>query len=330
MKKLTKKQLALRVLGALIGVVVLAIIALNIYIRVAYSAFHNNAQEEFSTPGIHEGLVPQGLDYASQSEAWFITGYDANGGNSPVYRGSKTEGFTKFYLAYPDGTPCKGHNGGITSDENHVFVTDDNRLLVYSLNDCLNATEGDTVVALGEIPLEFEAAFVQSTHDALYVGEFYDGNQYVTPESHAITTPDGTENHALMIAFKKDSAEPYGYRPVPCVAYSLPNQVQGMCTDEAGNIYLATSWAINTSKLISYDASKLTLDGGFVTDNGTIIDLYCLDSRNLAQTREMPPMAEGIEYVEGRIVISNEAASNKYIFGKLYGADMMYSLAATN
>lgn len=37
-------------------------------------------------------------------------------------------------------------------------------------------------------------------------------------------------------------------------------------------------------------------------------------------------MSEGIEYHDGRIYISEEAASNKYIFGKLYGAGVVYSL----
>lgn len=39
-------------------------------------------------------------------------------------------------------------------------------------------------------------------------------------------------------------------------------------------------------------------------------------------------MTEGIEFDDGRIYISEESASNKYIFGKLYGAGEVYSMAA--
>ena len=48
--------------------------------------------------------------------------------------------------------------------------------------------------------------------------------------------------------------------------------------------------------------------------------LYYFDSTNLVSDLSAPPMSEGIEYHDGRIYISEEAASNKYIFGKLYGA----------
>ena len=37
-------------------------------------------------------------------------------------------------------------------------------------------------------------------------------------------------------------------------------------------------------------------------------------------------MAEGIESYDGRVYVSDESASNKYFFGKLYGAGVVYSL----
>ena len=38
-------------------------------------------------------------------------------------------------------------------------------------------------------------------------------------------------------------------------------------------------------------------------------------------------MAEGIESYDGRVYVSDESASNKYFFGKLYGVGVVYSLA---
>lgn len=37
-------------------------------------------------------------------------------------------------------------------------------------------------------------------------------------------------------------------------------------------------------------------------------------------------MTEGVESHDGLVYIAEESASNKYLFGKLYGAGMVYAL----
>ena len=61
--------------------------------------------------------------------------------------------------------------------------------------------------------------------------------------------------------------------------------------------------------------------------DGRSVPLCFLDSSQLISDVEAPPMIEGIEYHDGRVWISEESASNKYIFGKLYGAGDVYSLS---
>ena len=47
------------------------------------------------------------------------------------------------------------------------------------------------------------------------------------------------------------------------------------------------------------------------------IKLLYLDSQNCEQVIKAPPMAEELVYLDGKIYIMNESASNKYIFGKI-------------
>ena len=48
-------------------------------------------------------------------------------------------------------------------------------------------------------------------------------------------------------------------------------------------------------------------------------------TRPLVQTLTVPPMAEGIDDVNGEVYLANEAASNLYLLGKFYGGQYVYS-----
>ena len=43
------------------------------------------------------------------------------------------------------------------------------------------------------------------------------------------------------------------------------------------------------------------------------------------ETLTVPPMAEGIDDVNGEVYLANEAASNLYLLGKFYGGQYVYS-----
>ena len=52
--------------------------------------------------------------------------------------------------------------------------------------------------------------------------------------------------------------------------------------------------------------------------------LYYLESSILQKTVKAPPMAEELVYQDGKILIMNESASDKYIFGKLTRGKYVY------
>lgn len=143
------------------------------------------------------------------------------------------------------------------------------------------------------------------------------------------------------------NAARYGFSAQAACAVSLPDKVQGVCVLPDGDITLSTSYGFNTSHLLTYrvpteqmfaaaralsasqdDPSSVddSPTASTFTVDGRSVPLYFLDSTNLVSDLEAPPMTEGIEFHDGCIWVSEESASNKYLFGKLYGAGDVFSL----
>jgi hypothetical protein len=64
-----------------------------------------------------------------------------------------------------------------------------------------------------------------------------------------------------------------------------------------------------------------------LTDSGKTLDgapVYYLDK--LMKEIHGPAMGEDLDYYDGKIITLTESASDKYIFGKLFGATKIVSL----
>lgn len=362
------KKIALWTLGIIAGLILVVLVGFNIYIRTAYSAFYSQATEEFEIPGIHAGFICQDLDYYDDADCWFFSGYAAGEGASPLYRRNADGSSVEFFAQLPDGSPYTGHGSGITTSSDYAFLTCDSGYLVFHASDLVNVGAGDVVSAIDQIDLELTPAFMNIENDTLYVGTFHLLPEYEAPGHHHLITPDGSENAGMMLAYPADEDEDvgarYGFASQADRAYSLPDKVQGMSVLSNGDIVLSTSYGFNTSHLITYrvlgqevpavapgtadeaaasasaneqatsavpssatPSSAATSPYTFFVD-GRSVPLFFLDSSNLVSDIETPPMTEGIEFHDGRIWISEESASNKYLFGKLYGAGDVFSLPA--
>lgn len=342
-----KKKVALGVIITLVCVVVAVLIGFNLYIRIAYSSFYSKAQEEFAIPGVNNGFICQDLDYYDEGDCWLFSGYSSSEGPSPLYRRDANGETVKFTAELPDGTPYEGHGSGITTSENFAFLTCDEGYLVFDVAALAQAGEGESVRAIDKVDLEITPAFINIENDTLYTGTFHLEPNYDAPEEHHMTTPDGSENAGVLFVYPGDTAARYGYAQSPACVYSLPDKVQGVCELPNGDIVLSTSYGLAGSHLLTYrpvnqaatpvvelpvqqggesDAAAAQPVGDTFSVNGKQVPLYYFDSTNLVADLSAPPMSEGIEYHDGRIYISEEAASNKYIFGKLYGAGIVYSL----
>jgi hypothetical protein len=301
------------------------ILAINIFVRVAYSSFFDQAQNEFATPGINTGFVPQDLAYLEDDDIWLFSGYMGDGSASPLWRRTSDGGTSRVYLQWQNGSDYKGHGSAVTSYDNYVFVACDAGYLVFDKQALVDAADGEHVAAIDRVTLGLSPAFMNIAGGYMYAGEFYHPTDYPTDETHHYTVSGTTENMAIMYALPLSETAKYGVSDAPAAVYSIPALVQGCTIANNGNIVLSRSYGLATSFLVEYDINTLVDCGYFTTAKG-VAPLYGFDEASIVRELAAPPMTEGIATVGDRIYIADEAACNKYIFGKLYGAWEVYSI----
>lgn len=316
---------------ARIAIIVILSIALlvtgaNIYLRISFSAFFSSAESTMKIPGLNDGFVQQGL--AACGDGFLCSGY-VSGGASRVYYFDAKERYSTE-LVCSDGSVYDGHAGGIAINGDYVYIANKRSLDVFNLSDFKNKAK--SAVQIGSFPLPVNAAYCTINNGYLFVGSFYRENdeKYDTQDFEKMTTPTGEENYSLILSYRLDSSQKttYGIKRIPNSAYSARALLQGVCftTDK---MVLSTSWGLSASHLYFYEYAKAEKHSMTIKDEALElnekINLYYLDSSVLYNTVKAPPMAEEIVYKDGKIYVMSEAASNKYVFGKIVGLGNLYA-----
>lgn len=302
------------VLAAILILVILAASVFSVIDRVKYREFYKNSEKAFAIPGLWDGAVQQGFDYSEELGLYVYSGYMKDHSASRLYL-IDLDGNSRFVeLKEKDGTDHTGHVGGVSFGGDYIYVTasSKNQILMFKTTDVI---DGDGVATVcDEFDVFLSSAYVYVRENKLYTGEFYIANDYETPEDHRLTTPAGDENTALMGVYtlgangKPASAD-------PAYVISTRGQVQGMAFDSQGRLVLSTSWGLNPSGIYVYDLDAAK--NGTCTIDGKSYTVKYADSDCLENTIVAPPMAEEMVYIDGKLIIMNESASMKYIFGKL-------------
>lgn len=323
-RRITPKKVIGGIVVGIIALVMAVVIAFVAYMRIAYMPFYDEATAVFETPGINSSFIPQDIDYVEDRGIWLFSGYEGEDSPSPIWKRTQGGDTSRVEVENPDGSRYADHGSGITSMGDKVYLTTEGGYLVLSADEVAAARDEDVVKAQAKVEIGFDPAFLNAQNGTLYTGVFYYAGPYDTPEKMHLTAPDGTENSAIMYAFPVDGSTASGFAEMPSVVYSIPDKVQGIVVED-GKLVFSTSWGFSPSKLLVYDMGKLTRSGTYDVEGADVPLRFC-DESSLSETFEAPPMMEGIDQFDGRIFLSNEAASNKYIFGKLYGAGTIYFL----
>lgn len=326
-------QKALLAFGAFFSLIAVILLCGIVYFRLSVLPYYGASEKAFIIPGLRDGFIPQGMHYDAREECFFITGYMSSKEASPVYIVEKESGELRktVLLLEEDGTAFTGHAGGIALYGDYVYLAggSDYCLYVYSYSEILSAEDGTGVICKGVFSTQasdedyVRISCLTVSGDRLIVGEFYRDEDYMTQDSHKLTTKGGDYNQAVAVEFRLSAEAPFGIEPTPVGAYSLPDHVQGMCLAD-GNFYLSTSYGATFSHILAYSESKLNNEGE-ITLLGETVTLYSLDSSVLASDYKLAPMAEEIELVDGRLYVMCESASGKYLFGNLIGAKWCYA-----
>ena len=330
-KKIIKK--ATRIVAMLVVVVIILALGIIIAEPLIYNDFYSrDSQKEFKTPGANDGLVQQGFCYAG-NDVMLASGYIVGKKPSRVYvvKGKSYDDRTEHFVQLKDvaGKYTTSHMSGISAFKDKVYVCDSEMnpavVLVYSLEEILCADNGDDVVAKQSISVHSNASFCHVENGILYVGEFFMDGKYSTADSHKTTTPGGDKNNAMVFGYLLDS-EGNVSSNLPVGAISITDEIQGM-TFAGDKIVLSSSYGLAASQLYVYDLATATSgQKGSVVVEGTNVPVIYLDSNSLEKTISAPPMSEEIVYLDGRLYVMNESASNKYIFGKLLRAKYIWSI----
>ena len=326
MTKTKKRKCAF---GRIVGKIFLGLITFLISVcclvfvgeKLLFAPFFAQARVEMKVPGLWEGFVTQGFEKVGE-DTYLVSGYDKADKPSSIYVVQGKEQ-TECELFDKDGKASLTHAGGVTVFNEFVYVAHGAYCDMYLLSDVLDGDGKATMVDRAKTANQI--SFCSVVDGKLYAGAFYrEGTQYLTPETHHLTTAAGDKNTALIMVYTLDETTGKPTSETPEKLYSITSNVQGMCVTASGKIVLSTSWGLTPSKLLVYDETKaqktsLTLDGA-------AYDTTVLDSACLTQTVTAPPMAEELVYENGRVIIMCESASMKYLFGKFTSGTWAYSV----
>lgn len=338
MKK--RLKLILIIVACVISLMILAALGGIIMIKSGLEDYFEHSTSFFPIPDISKGFIPQGITYDQETRSFFITGYMDNGKNSPIYAIDQDGRLvSKVLMLTETGEKFRGHAGGISVHGDQLYVAGSTDACMYSFsiqeilgtkNQGASGQTGDGLVSLKatkRIPLKTEDDFIRVSftsfdEELLYAGEFRKDPIFYTHDSHYVTIEDGKQK-AYLFGFDFDE----NGEVVPTKVYSIPDNVQGACFDEE-YVYLSQSHGFMPSEILTYRLEELE-----VAETrkvlGKEIPLYVLTEKNAKKVTKVPPMSEEIVTFDNKMYILHEAASNRYLIGKLLGQDQVYSTPIT-
>lgn len=318
------------------SLLVLILVFLGIYFLWPWNrSFFNNADKEFSIPGLDTKFCPQGMTQIhDQGNKYLISGYMTDGSPSRFYLvDGDTNSIIKYVTLDVDGLDFDGHVGGVTYKDGNFWtvcaVKGVGKGFRFTWDKLDSADNGSTVeVTSSDIFNTFNGAdFVFTYGNYLWVGEFYKKDKYETKDSHRITTRSGETNPAVVIAYEISRTSNCGlvgeyestivkdWIPIPKKALSIRGLCQGIAVTNEGKFVLSTSWGLSDSNIYLYE-NVLDEDAHDTIDLASIanfkVPLWYLDNESLISTTNAPAMSEEVIVKNDRVYILFESACKKY------------------
>lgn len=289
-----------------------------------YKSFFKEFKSDFTIPGLFEGIIPQGICYIGDLDAFAISGYyeDALYPSMLMLIDAGTGKLTKaFPLQKVDGEAYTGHAGGLTASEDYIYITSESTCYICEIGSLKDLKNGDTLQFESNFRLNTFGSFACYSDGILWTGDFIESSDDGREKAGKITTlPSGETFYAYCEGYilkdgipdvKKINAEANGY--IPDYMLAIPEQVQGMSFTLSGKIIFSTSYGRkNDSKIYIYDDVLLTERIGTYKIENTEIDLLACSSDLLKETVTAPPMAEGITQGKNGQYIIFESGAEKY------------------
>ena len=307
------KKIFKGILAFLVGIISLVVVAwggLNIAKFAIYSEYYSINENVCKNPGLNDGFVCQGIAANEANNVFIVSGYMKDHSASRLYITDKNNE-SYFVSLSSNGKAFKGHAGGVATTGDNIYLASGDTIYTFSLSEVLNSENG-AIIDIGEgIEVNNQASFVYTDETHLYVGEFHDGENYIT--EHPYQTNDG-KYYAIISRYSLNDLT------TPNKIYSIRNKVQGACFTPDGKVVLSTSYGLTSSVFYVYNEAD-AVDSGQTLDGAPV---YYLN--NCLNEIKGPAMSEDLDYYDGKVITLFESACNKYIFGKFFFANKIVSL----
>ena len=266
-------------------------------------------------PGLHQGAIPQGLSYSKKYNLIFMSFYfdkPIPSLISVIDRSNNTATGT-FALKESENSFHYGHVGGVTVNDNFVWISSNGKLYKYRISDIITNIPSRELVPVSATQTETRASFVSYYQKVLFVGEFAYGSKYKTKNSHHMENRDGVQHYAWVCGYDVNK-ESNGLRYI----LSIRQKVQGIClTDKT--IFLSISYGRRNKSVIAVYKNPLkeAPHRRVTLKNGMKTPLWYLDGKNMIREIDFPPMSEGITIIDGNLAVLPESGAEKYQSGGL-------------
>lgn len=266
--------------------IIILLLVLN-YARINIYYFINKSSyiDTIDIYGNKNNYVPQGLAYSNKYNVVMQTSYNKKNTVSMLYVIDFNTGnlIKELKLKEINDSDNVNHIGGITTDDNTVWISNDFEINEYSLDDIIN-TNNDYIKSNKNTKLLNRGDFCTYNNGILWIGDFYLKPFYPVKD-----------NNPLLLGYDINNID---YNN-PKYRISLPKMVQGLTFDHNNNFIFTRSFThmINSDLVIYKNNSK---------------DIF--NKSNKINNIKIPPMAEGLFYKDGYLYILFENSSNSYFY----------------
>lgn len=272
----------IKVLLIIITSILLLLLIDYIRLNIFYIINKNNYIEIAQTQGNTNKYAPQGLTYSSKYNVILQTSYKKNNASMLYIIDFETGTLIKeLKLIETDDKENTNHVGGITTNEEKVWITNDYEINEYNLEEIIT-TNNNYIKSTKNTKIPNRGDFCAYNNNTLWIGDFYLKPFYNVPN-----------NTPLLLGY--ETSENIDYNN-PKYTIILPKMVQGMAITQENNFIFTRSYTnlINSDLIIYDDMTKETY--------------------KKIKSIKLPPMAEGIFYKDNELYIVFENNSDKYFF----------------
>lgn len=305
--------------------------------KIGFSAYNKEAEKFCPNPDPDTDFVPQGLAYSDYLDKVLICGYMNTEGNSRIYVIDPVSGETEKFvtLVEVDGDNYTGHCGGIATFGNNAWVVSGKYARRLSLDTLRDSENESSVQFIDEFNTGTRASYANCSNGILWIGEYHkDGEDYVTVDSHHLTSPNGEKMHAWTCGYILDSSNPQGFtyngksKDIVAPDYILETEsmCQGFTQLPDGRFVTSVSGEATKSELNFYEN---VLDGeadGTVAVSGKDVELYFLDSTKMSKSLNALPRSEGIDVYGGKLLVLYESGCRKMLAAQIVRTDFVWSV----